>query len=342
MGDTSVKSRLAVRAVCVAILMALSLLQARGEASRVRLSHGYGILYLPLIVMRDQRLLEKHAEQAGLRNLEVDWQVLDGGNVINDAMLAGSLDIAGIGAPGFLTLWAKAHGLPASAITGVSALSAGALWLNTNNPAIRSLRDFSGKDRIAVPGIKTSFAAVVLQMAVAKEFGAEHYAKLDPLTVSLPHPDAVVALLSGGTEITAHFASPPFSYQELQSPKVHRVLSTMDVLGPTTINVVFAPKRFVQANPAITKAFLAAIEEANALIARDKRGAAEIFLRMVKLKLSVDEVEKMLQDPETHFSTAPEGVMQYANFMASAGLIKMRPASWTDLFVPQLHDRNGS
>lgn len=327
---------------CLAALLMLCASAAHADVRHVRISHGYGILYLPLIVMRDQRLLEKHAAQAGLGTVEIGWQVLDGGNVINDAMLAGSLDIAGIGAPGFLTLWAKASGIAGSEITGVSALSAGALWLNSNNPAIRSLRDFTDKDRIAVPGIKTSFAAVVLQMAVAKEFGLANYGKLDHLTVSLPHPDAVVALVSGGTEITAHFASPPFSYQELQSPKVHRILSTMEVLGPTTINVVFAPKRFVEANPGLIAAFLAAIEEANALIARDKRQAAEIFLRTVKMKLSTDEVETMLRDPETHFTTKPEGVMQYASFMATAGLIKKRPAAWTDLFVPQLHDRSGS
>src|SRR4051794_34406678 len=130
MEDTIVKGRLILRPAALIGLMALSLVHARAETSRVRLSHGYGILYLPLIVMREQRLLEKHAGQAGLGNLAVDWQVLDGGNVINDAMLAGSLDFAGIGVPGFLTLWSKARGLPAAEITGISALSAGALWLN--------------------------------------------------------------------------------------------------------------------------------------------------------------------------------------------------------------------
>ena len=73
-----------------------------------------------------------------------------------------------IGVPGFITLWSKAHGIPRSAVIGVSAISGGAMWLNTNNPNIHSLRDFTAKDKIAMPGIKTSFAAIALEMAVAR------------------------------------------------------------------------------------------------------------------------------------------------------------------------------
>src|ERR1035437_2079623 len=75
---------------------------AHAEASTVRLSHGYGILYLPLMVMRDQQLIEKHAKQLGLGEVKTSWISLDGGNVINDAMLSDNLDIAGTGAPGFI------------------------------------------------------------------------------------------------------------------------------------------------------------------------------------------------------------------------------------------------
>ncbi|WP_163083014.1 ABC transporter substrate-binding protein, partial [Acinetobacter baumannii] len=82
------------------------------EVREVRISKGYGILYLPLMVMEDRKLLEKHAAMRGLGDLKVNWLMLDGGNVINDAMMAGSLDFAGTGAPGFITLWSKAKGIP--------------------------------------------------------------------------------------------------------------------------------------------------------------------------------------------------------------------------------------
>jgi len=323
-----------------ALLGASSASQA--EVKEVRISKGYGILYLPLIVMEDQKLLEKQAEKAGIGPLKVNWLMLDGGNVINDAMMAGSLDIAGTGAPGFITLWAKAKGIPSVEVVGVSGLSSTSLWLNSNNPEIKSLKDFKPSDKIALPGIKTSLSAVMLQMMAAHEFGRENYAKLDPMTVGLPHPEALAALISGKTEITAHFTSPPFSYLELKDSKVHRVANSVDILGRLTMDVTFAPKRFVDANPKVVQAFLDALDEADAFIARDKAAAAEIYARTAKVKTTKEEVTEMLEDKDTWFSATPEGVLKIADFMHGAGSIKVKPASWQDLFVPQLRERNGS
>src|SRR5438045_8705369 len=154
-------------------------------------------------------MAEEHARAVGLGEVRDDYKVLDGGNVINDAMLSGALDIASIGVPGFLTLWAKAKDNPALEIRGLSGMSSSSLYLMTRNPNIKSLKDFSDKDRIAVPGIKTSLPAVTLHVVAAKEFGDANYAKLDPITVGLPHPDALTVLLSGRGQIRSHMASPP-------------------------------------------------------------------------------------------------------------------------------------
>ena len=328
------------KSLAAAAIGVAALLGATGaslaEVKEVRLSKGYGILYLPLIVMEDQKLMEKHAEKAELGPFKVSWQLLDGGNIINDAMMAGSLDIAGTGAPGFITLWAKAKGIPAVEVVGVSGLSSTSLWMNTNNPEIKSLKDFKAGDKIALPGIKTSLSAVMLQMMAAHEFGKENYAKLDPMTVGLPHPEAVAALISGKTEITAHFTSPPFSYIELKDSKIHRVANSADVLGRLTMDVVFAPKRFVDANPKVVQAFLDALDEACTLIANDKAAAAEIYARTAKVKTTKEEVLEMLQDKDTWFSATPEGVLKIAEFMHGVGSIKVKPASWQDMFVTQL------
>src|SRR5207247_9270938 len=191
--------------------------------------------------------------------------------VLNDAMLSCALDSASIGVPGFLTLWAKAKDNPALEIRGLSGMSSSSLYLMTRNPNIKSLKDFSDKDRIAVPGIKTSLPAVMLHMAAAKEFGDANYARLDPITVALPHPEALTVMLSGRSEINSHMASPPFSYIEDATPGVHRVLSTVDVLGNITLDMTYATRRFYEANPKLCGAFIAAMEAANALIARDKK-----------------------------------------------------------------------
>ena len=172
-----------LRTVALLALTAFSVTIARAEVAEVRISRGFGVLYLPLMVMESEKLLEKQAKAAGLGEVKVNYLILDGGNVINDAMLSGALDIASIGVAGFLTLWAKAKDNPAIEIRGLSRMSSSSLYLMTRNPAVKTLKDFSDKDRIAVPGIKTSLPAVILHMAVAKEFGDANYSKLDPITV---------------------------------------------------------------------------------------------------------------------------------------------------------------
>jgi NitT/TauT family transport system substrate-binding protein len=331
---------------CVAAFIAAALLVApmlaRAEASVVRISYGFGILYLPLMVMDREHLLEKYAKAAGLSDVKVEWKTFDGGNVINDAMLSGALDIAGIGVPGFLTLWAKAKDNPRIEVRGLTGMSSSSMFLMTRNPAVKKLGDFTDKDRIAVPGIKTSLPAVLLHMAAAKEFGDANYAKLDPITVGLPHPDALAVMLSGKGEIDSHMASPPFSYIEAKSPALHRVFDSVDLLGNITLDMTFSTRRFVEANPKLAAAFVSAMQEACAAIAADKRKAAQIYSDVRKSKQPIDETLKILEDPNSKFSAVPEGAMRYAEFMSRIGTIKVKPASWKDLFFAPIQSAQGS
>ena len=335
--------KIVIRSAVAALAIGAALASpARAEVSEVRISKGFGILYLPLIVMQDQQFLEKRAKAAGLGDIKVNWLMLDGGNVINDAMMAGTLDFAGTGAPGFVTLWAKAKGIPGVEVVGVSGMSSTSQWLMTNDPKIKSLQDFTANDKIALPGIKTSLAAVTLQMISAKVFGDANYAKMDPMTVSLPHPEALAALIGGKTEIKAHFTSPPFQYIEAKAPNVHRVLNSVDYLGNMTLDVTFAPKKFVDTNPKMTQAFIDAMDDANALIAKDKKLAAEIYAKSSKVKVDAAEIQQMIEDKDSRFTTTPEGVLQYAEFLHKAGSIKLKPAKWSDMWVPQIAARPGS
>jgi NitT/TauT family transport system substrate-binding protein len=331
-----------LRAITAIALAAFAIGSARAEVSAMRISRGFGVLYLPLMVMENEKLVEKQAKAAGLGNVAASYLVLDGGNVINDAMLSGALDVASIGVAGFLTLWAKAKDNPALEIRGLSGMSSSSLYLMTRNPSVKSLKDFTDKDRIAVPGIKTSLPAVILHMAAAKEFGDANYAKLDAITVGLAHPEALTVLLSGKGEINSHMASPPFSYIEDAAPGLHRVFNSVDVLGNITLDMTYTTRRFYEANPKLCAAFIAAMNEANALIASDKKRAAEIYVAVSKQKSSIDEIVKILNDPNSTFSTLPDGTMKYAEFMFRVGTIKAKPASWKELFFSPIYGVAGS
>ncbi|CAN7196532.1 ABC transporter substrate-binding protein [Trinickia sp. LjRoot230] len=306
------------------------------RSREIRISKGYGVLYLPLLVMEKLALFEKHAARRGVGPVSVSWVLLDGGNSVNDAMMAGTLDFAGTGAPGFIELWARARGIPNVEVIGISGLSRAPLWLNTNKASIRSIRDFSATDRIAVPGIRTSLSAVVLQMSVAKLLGARAFARLDAMTVNLPHPQAMEALIHRSQGVTAHFTSPPFCYLELRAPDIRRVLSARDVLGPLTLDVVFAPKKLIDAEPALAATFLDALDEANRFIAADLRAAAAIYVAASSVKVSVEDVVRMLADPDTDFSVQPNQLMDYVDFLFMAGTIKAKPRRWQEMFVPML------
>jgi NitT/TauT family transport system substrate-binding protein len=310
--------------------------------TEIKVARQYGVSYLPLMLMQDQKLLEKHAAQLGIPNLKVSWVEFAGGNVMNDALLSDSLQIASGGVAPLVLLWSRTHGTPLE-VKALAAINSMPLLLNTTNPAVKTVKDFSGKDKIALPAAKVSIQAITLQMAADKAFGPGNQGQLDKYTVSLAHPDAQQALLSGSSEVNAHFGSPPFQEQELTHPNVHTVLNSYDVLGgKSTFNLVWCTSKFYQQNPKLVQAFMAALDEAEASINKDKHAAALAYLRISKDKSSVDEIEKMISAPDVQFTTVPQNTVKYADFMARTGLIKAKPASWKDLFFPTAQSQQGS
>lgn len=208
-----------VLAGCALALLAASPGQA--ETNKINAAKQYGLSYLPLMIMEDQKLVEKHAAAAGLKDLTVHWVTLGGPSAMNDALLSGGIDFGTGGVPSLSTLWAKTRNTPL-AIHGVAALNDMPVDLVTANPNVKTLHDFTDKDKIAVTSVKISTQALLLEMAVAKEFGEANYEKLDSLTVSMPHPEAMTALMSGSAGINAHFSSPPFQiYRTHRSEDSH-------------------------------------------------------------------------------------------------------------------------
>ena len=316
-------------------------LSARAEMTEIKVAQQYGISYLPLMIMEDQKLIEKHAKAAGV-DVTVGWAKFAGGNVMNDAILSGSLQFASGGVAPLITLWSRTRGNPLD-VRAVAAINSMPLYLVTRNPNVKTIRDFTDKDKIALPAVKVSIQAITLQMAAEKAFGAGQEHKLDSLTVTMSHPDAMTALLSGASEVDAHFGSPPFQYQEMGKPGMHVVVNSYDVLGgPATFNLVWTTAKFQAENPKLYAAFVEALDDAIATINRDKRAAAETYLRVAKGHDSVDNILAMLNDPQIVFTTTPQNVMKYVDFMSKTGSIKTKPDSWKDLFFPNAQGLPGS
>ncbi len=332
-------SKLALRSALLLAIVLLSPL-SRAEMSEIKVAQQYGISYLPLMLIEEQKLIEKHAKAAGV-DVKVSWARFAGGNVMNDALLSNSLQFASGGVGPLVVLWSRTKGN--LDVKAVSAINSMPLYLNTRNPNVKTIKDFTEKDKIALPAVKVSVQAVTLQMAAEKVFGEGQHGRLDALTVSMSHPDAQSALLSGQSEITAHFGSPPFQYQQLKRPGIHTVLNSSELLGgATTFNLVWTTTKFKDENPKLYDAMVKALEEATALINKDKQAAAETYLRISKGKDTVADILAMLNDPAVVYTMTPQNVMSYANFMAKIGMIKVKPDSWKDLFFPNIHGAAGS
>jgi NitT/TauT family transport system substrate-binding protein len=328
--------------VCTLLIVSLGMSApaAFAELSEIKVAQQYGISYLPLMIMEEQKLIEKQAKALGV-DVSVGWARFAGGNVMNDALLSNSIQFASGGVGALVTLWSRTRGnLDVRAVAAINSMP---LYLNSRNPAVRTIKDFTEKDRIALPAVKVSIQALTLEMAAEKAFGESQFARLDPLTVTMSHPDGQIALLSGQSEITAHFSGPPFQYQQLRNPAIHTVLNSYDVLGgPATFNVVWTTSKFRSENPKLYEAFVRALDEAIAMINTDRKAAAEAYIRIAKDKDTVQEILAMLNDPLIVYTTTPQNVMKYVDFMARTGAIKVRPDSWKDLFFPNVHGMPGS
>jgi NitT/TauT family transport system substrate-binding protein len=333
-------TRRRVVAGAAAALAAPSIARAQ-ELREIRIAKQFGISYLPLAVMEDQQLIEKHARAAGLGDVRVGWLRFAGGAPINDALIGGNLEFAGGGVGPMVTLWARTRSN--LRVKAISAINSMPLYLNTVNPAVRSLRDFTDRDRIALPAVRVSIQAITLQMACEAAFGPGQHGRLDGLTVSMPHPDATAALLSGRSEITAHFGSPPFQNQQLQDSRVRRVVSNYEVLGGiSTFNLIWTTTRVREQSPKSYRAFFDALEEAIDWISANRREAAALYIRMENSRLTPEFVESLIANPEHVFTMTPRNTMKYAEFMARTGTAPARPDDWKEMFFPEIHAAQGS
>jgi len=315
---------------------------AKAETYNVRIATQPGIPYLPLILMQQFSLVEKHASELGLDKLTVTWNRYGSGAAMNDALLSGSLDFAALGTPPAILMWDRTRG--SANVKGVAGFSALSQKLVTNNPSIKSLKDFKDSDRIALPAVKVSVQAILLQMAAAKLWGDQHFDRLDKLTVSMAHPDSMVALLSGKSQITAHYSSPPFQNQELASEKVYLVSDAFkdSLSGPASNGVIIATSAFISANPKTAQAFLRALDEASEIIAKEPEKAVEGFIAGTGTKLPKELLLEILAEDGTSFTATPLNTMEFATFMHARGTIRAKPENWKDLFFEVIHDRKGS
>lgn len=312
-------------------LSALGLATPARAEGQLRIAEQFGIVYLLLNVAQDQKLIEKHGKQLG-QDIKVEFVKLSGGAAVNDALLSGSIDVAGAGVGPLLTLWDRTRGK--QDVKGIASLGNFPYYLVSNNPNVKTIADFTDKDRIALPAVGVSVQARILQLAAAKQWGDKEFNRLDRLTQTLPHPDAAAAIIAGGTEITGHFGNPPFQEQELAAnPKARIVLSSYDVLGgPASATVLYATDKFRTTNPKTYRAFVEALDEAARFVKANPEKAADTYIRVNDAKIDRDLLIKIIKNPQVEYKIAPQNTLALAQFLHRVGAIKNQPRAANDYF----------
>ena len=319
----------------VAALFALAHGQsAAAEVTTLRASKQFGLGYVQYMIMEDQGLVQKHAKAAGLGDINVEWKTFRSSDVMNDALISGNVDFVSLGVPGLMTIWDRTKG--SIDVRGAAGLNALPLALMVRDDSIKSLKDFNEKHRIAVPAVKVSNQAILLQMAAEKEFGPGNHTKLDHLTVTMSHPDATIAMITGNKDVTANFSSVPFQHRQGKTPGIRRLMTSTDIMGsPFSFNVVATTAKFREQNPKVYKAFIAALHEATEIVNKDKKLAAETYLKISKDKAPIEEVLELLNDPEHQFTAKVTPIDGMIQFMARTGNFKNKPTSGKELLFPE-------
>jgi NitT/TauT family transport system substrate-binding protein len=296
---------------------------------------------LPVDLMVSGGVLQQEATKLGLGKVEATATTLNGPGPVIDAILSGAADYGTVALPSLLTLWDKTHGTP-NEVKAIGTVSNGAMTLYTVNPNVKTIADFTEKDRIAVPTVGISFNSMMLQMAAEKLWNDPH--RLDHLTVGLGHPDAVTALSAGYDKaiITAHIAVQPYTDRGLKLPGAHVIADSRQVFGgPLTQITLIASKQTKEKNPTLFKAVANALEESIKIAGADKHAAAVLWKKVQNASESVEELEAQLNDPGFEFTSQPHRIAFFAAFLNRIGTLKTKLGDWKDLFWETAHNQQG-
>ena len=316
---------------------------ARAQAAtEVRIARQFSMSYLQFDVMDGRNLLQKHAKLVGLPEPKVTFNVFNGPDQMNNALLSGSTDIVMGGVAGLLTVWSKTTGTPHE-VKAISALAQQPLLLLTKKPGLNAITDFTDADRIAVPAVRVSAMSLYLQMAAAKQWGPDKWDKLEPLTISMSPPDSIAALESGLAGISAIFSISPFQDRVVDQPGVKVILNSHDVFGgPHSVTCAWMSAKFRDANPVLYKALNNALAEASEIVMKEPLETAKYWIAGSTSKLEPEFVARIISKPGVRYTPVPEGMMKIAAFLTGTGMLKKAPTKWQDLFFPEVHDLKGS
>lgn len=280
--------------------------EMKTEEYKIRIAEQYGLAYAPLQIMKENKIIENNLE-----GIKVSWEQVGNTAAIREAMLANKIDVGFMAIPPFLIGFDK--GMEWKITSGLSSSPIGLITYKEN---IKSIKDFTKDDRIALPQ-PGSVQHIILSMASEKVFSDAK--KLDDLLVTMKHPDGMNALLAR-KDITAHFTSPPYIFKELEQEGMHQILSGKEVMGKDfTFIIGVTTNKFHDNNPLVYDAFVKSLHEAIKFINDKPEESAKILAK--EYNLSEDEVLRYITWDWMEYNSKVKGIYEFNDFMVRNGYI---------------------
>ncbi len=276
------------------------------EQSTVRIAEQYGLAYAPLTIAKEQGLIEKYLSEKGYT---VQWEKMINTAGIREAMLSNKLDVGFMGIPPFLIgydnqmNWKIFRGL-----------NRAPLGLTYRTDKISSLEEIDRGHKIALPQ-PGSIQHILLTMYLGREY--DNPRLLDEYLLTMSHPDGAIALLSG-SEIAAHFTSPPYLFDELKDPNVELMVDSREAFGGEFTFIVGVVRDGYE-DVAIIEAINQGIDEAITMIEENPQGAVEVLVKAYDT--DSDQMMEYLYWEGMDFSDEVIGVTTFIDFMRSNGYL---------------------
>ena len=310
----------------------------RAEVGEVRIAYQHSMSFLVVDVMIARKMIEARAAAAGLGPIAVSAVRFSSGPAANDALVKGEVEVGGAGLAPFIDLWQRTRG--GANVRAVAPINDSPLYLITTDPRIRSAKDFTASDKIAVPA-PGSIQGVFVRILAERAHG--NPGALDASMANMTSLDALKALAAGDSGVRSYAGSIPFNVPAMALSGARELATSYAVLGGAhNLVALFVAEKFKTENPKTFAAIAGAIDDAIAFIKSNPNETAEIFSAASKGATPPEQVLAVLGRPDVAYDATPRGTMAFATFMLKTGALKALPASWKDLYWENAHERNGS
>lgn len=288
------------------------------ESVMINIAYQYGLSYAPLVLCKEQGIIEKNYFNKTGKNLIINWSQMSSGPDINTAFASGDLDVACMGIAPAITGISNKIGY--KIFTNISGQEHG---LMSNDASINSLEDYIGSNnQIALVNIG-SIQHIILAMSLVKN-GYDAHA-LDANIVGMKHPDGKVALESNS--ISGHLTSNPYIYMERENSNLHELNEIKDTWSVNDSFIVGVASEELYSNTELYSTVYDSISEAIDILNSNPEDAAQITCELDGNSLE-DELQYMKAGS---YSTTTSGILDLANFMYENQFISEKIDNYSDL-----------